>query len=125
MSHNIRYPLWEVNQIEAEHDYCKHPSLNKTERKEQICANKLILLETDTNDDSHSDDDDSSSDIEVDIESVPILQKGLYNIQKVKTQFEEIEKHSRKICYGNETPENLEPTEEEEAKLDSFITKVR
>ena len=59
MTHNIRYPLWEVNQIEAEHDYCKHPSLNKTETKEQICANKLILLETDDETNKHTNDDSS------------------------------------------------------------------
>ena len=40
-------------------------------------------------------------------------------------QFEEIEKHAKKICLGNEVGESVEPTEEDEAKLERFVQKVR
>ena len=119
LSTTVRHPVWEVTQIEAEHDYCKHPSLNVKEATKKICSDKLILLEESKDSDNHD------SDVDIDIESVKVPPKELYNVPRVKSQYEEIEKHARKICYGNETPENSEPTEDEEAKLTSFIAKVR
>jgi len=118
MATERRFPIWEVTPFEREHDYALHSSLEyKDKKKDQICMNKTILL-------AESNPVEDDEDI-IDVEAIESSTKPAYNHAKVRLQFEEIEKHAKKIFLGNEADDSVEPTVEDESKLESFVQRVR
>merc|ERR1711892_1031271 len=116
-----RYPTWEVSPFEAEHCYALHSSLaecsEKRDEKEQICMDTKILLKGEIK---------PESDDELDVDGIETPPKPCYNPTKVKQSFEEIERHARRICHGNEiSPSQLEPSEADAIKLADLVERVR
>ena len=92
----------EVSEFELEHDYAKHPSLRVKPQTEQICRDRVVLLESKN---LSADEDD------LDIESVSEPTPLTYNKEKINYQINELKKQINQKVFGNESDELTEAEE--------------
>ena len=91
----------EVSDFELEHDYAKHPTLRAKPQTEQICKDRVVLLES----------KNLPSDDELDVDGIPEAPPLTYNKGKIHFQINELRKQVNQKVFGSESEELTEAEE--------------